>query len=53
MPNSELDKVTVNESDNTSTIYDDKNINSYNNLNIEATLINEFIKEQIIDKENG
>ena len=53
MPNSELDKVTVNESDNTSTIYDDKNINSYNNLNIEATLINEFIKEQIIDKDNG
>ena len=53
MSNSELDKVTVNESDNTSTIYDDKNINSYNNLNIEATLINEFIKEQIIDKENG
>ena len=30
-----------------------KNINSYNNLNIEATLINEFIKEQILDKENG
>ena len=53
MPNSELDKVTVNESDNTSTIYDDKNINSYKNLNIEATLINEFIKEQLIDKENG
>ena len=53
MPNSEIDKVTVNESDNTSTIYDDKNINSYKNLNIEATLINEFIKEQIIDKENG
>ncbi len=53
MSNSEIDKVTVNESDNTSTIYDDKNINSYNNLNIEATLINEFIKEQILDKENG
>ena len=53
MPNSEIDKVTVNESDNTSTIYDDKNINSYKNLNIEATLINEFVKEQIIDKENG
>ena len=53
MANSEIDKVTVNESDNTSTIYDDKNINSYKNLNIEATLINEFIKEQIIDKENG
>ena len=53
MPNSEIDKVTVNESDNTSTIYDDKNINSYKNLNIEATLINEFIKEQIIDKEEG
>ena len=45
MANSEIDKVTVNESDNTSTIYDDKNINSYKNLNIEATLINEFIKE--------
>ena len=53
MPKSEIDKVTVNESDNTSTIYDDKNINSYKNLNIEATLINEFIKEQILDKENG
>ena len=53
MANSEIDKVTVNESDNTSTIYDDKNINSYKNLNIEATLINEFIKEQVLDKENG
>ena len=45
----EIDMVTVNESDNTSTIYDDSNINSYKNLNIEATLINEFIKEQILD----
>ena len=53
MSNSEIDKVTVNESDNTSTIYDDRNINSFKNLNIEATLINEFIKEQVIDKENG
>ena len=49
MDNSEIDLVTVNESDNTSTIYDDSNINSYKNLNIEATLINEFIKEQILD----
>ena len=49
MENSEIDMVTVNESDNTSTIYDDSNINSYKNLNIEATLINEFIKEQILD----
>ena len=49
MENSEVDMVTVNESDNTSTIYDDSNINSYKNLNIEATLINEFIKEQILD----
>ena len=53
MYNSEIDKVTINESDNTSTIYDDKNINSFNNLNIEATLINEFIKEQILDTEGG
>ena len=49
MANSEIDLVTVNESDNTSIIYDDSNINSYKNLNIEATLINEFIKEQILD----
>ena len=49
MENSEIDMVTVNESDNTSIIYDDSNINSYKNLNIEATLINEFIKEQILD----
>ena len=49
MDNSEIDMVTVNESDNTSTIYDDSNINSYKNLNIEATLINEFIKEQLLD----
>ena len=49
MDNSEIDLVTVNESDNTSTIYDDSNINSYKNLNIEATLINEFVKEQILD----
>ncbi len=49
MENSEIDLVTVNESDNTPTIYDDTNINSYKNLNIEATLINEFIKEQILD----
>jgi len=49
MDNSEIDLVTVNESDNTSTIYDDSNINSYRNLNIEATLINEFFKEQILN----
>ena len=49
MDNSEIDMITVNESDNTSTIYDDSNINSYKNLNIEATLINEFIKEQLLD----
>ena len=53
MNNSEIDLVTVNESDNTSTIYDDSNINSYKNLNIEATLINEFIKEQLLDISEG
>ena len=49
MDNSEIDLVTVNESDNTSTIYDESNINSYKNLNIEATLINVFIKEQLLN----
>lgn len=50
MHNSEIDLTTVNES---SEILppedDDKNIDSFKNLSIEATLINEFIKEQIID----
>ena len=35
--------------DNSETIYVDKNMNSYKNLSIEATLINEFIKEQLLE----
>ena len=49
MDNSEIDLVTVNESDNTPYDDDDRNINSYRSLAIEATLINEFIKEQMLD----
>lgn len=52
MPNSEIDLVTVNESsDNMPPDDDDKNIDSFKNLAVEATLINEFIKEQVIDPE--
>jgi len=52
MPNSEIDLVTVNESsDNMPLDDDDKNIDSFKNLAIEATLINEFMKEQAIDPE--
>jgi hypothetical protein len=52
MPNSEIDLVTVNESsDNMPPDDDDKNIDSFKNLAIEATLINEFVKEQVIDPE--
>lgn len=49
MENSEIDLVTVNESDNTPSDDDDRNINGYKSLAIEATLINEFIKEQMVD----
>jgi translation initiation factor 3 subunit D len=49
MDNSEIDLVTVNESDETPSDELDNNINNYKRLAIEATLINEFIKEQIID----
>ena len=49
MENSEIDLISVNESDNTPSDEDDRNINGYKSLGIEATLINEFIKEQMID----
>ena len=49
MDNSHIDLVTVNESDNTPIDEDDRNINNYKSLAIEATLINEFIKEQMLD----
>ena len=52
MHNSEIDLTTVNESsDHMPPDDDDKNIDSFKNLAIEATLINEFIKEQILDPE--
>ena len=41
--------IFIEEMDNSETIYDNKNINSHKNLNIEATLINEFIKEQLLE----
>ena len=47
--NSEIDLMRVNESDNTPNDEDDRNINIYNSLAIEATLINEFLKEQMLD----
>jgi hypothetical protein len=51
---SEIDLVTVNESSDNmpSEDTDPKNIDSFNNLAVEATLINEFIKEQILDLNN-
>lgn len=51
--NSDIDLVTVNESDNTP-IDDanDKNIDNFKNLAIESTHINEFIKQQVISLEN-
>jgi hypothetical protein len=53
MHNSEIDFTTVNESSEVLPPEDDdKNIDSFKNLAIEATLINEFIKEQIIDSSN-
>jgi hypothetical protein len=53
MDNSEIDLITVNESsDNPPQDEDDKQIDSFKNLSIEATLINEFIKEQIIDPQS-
>ena len=52
MHNSEIDLTTVNESsENMPPDDEDKNIDSFKNLSIEATLINEFIKEQILDPE--
>jgi hypothetical protein len=55
MHNSDIDLITVNESAAINDIptddSDDKNIDSFKNLSIEATLINEFIKEQILDPE--
>lgn len=50
MANSEIDLVTVNESDNSPQDEDDKQIDSFKNLAIEATLINEFIKEQVLNQ---
>ena len=47
--NSEIDLMRVNESDNTPNDEDDRNINIYKSLAIEATLINEFLKEQMLD----
>ena len=49
MENSEIDLMSVNESDNTPNDEDDRNINIYKSLAIEATLINEFLKEQMLD----
>jgi translation initiation factor 3 subunit D len=53
-PTSEIDLVTVNESSENMPIEDNdpKNLDSFNNLAVEATLINEFIKEQILDTNN-
>ncbi len=51
--NSEIDLVTVNESDNTPVDdTNDKNIDNCKNLAIEATHINEFIKQQVISVDN-
>lgn len=51
--NSDIDLVTVNESDNTpNDDTNDKNIDNFKNLAIEATHINEFIKQQVISTEN-
>jgi len=47
--NSDIDLVTVNESDSTpNDDSNDKNIDNFKNLAIEATHINEFIKQQVI-----
>lgn len=51
MDNSEIDYVTVNESDGIPNEEEQSSINSYRSLSIEATLINEFIKEQLINLE--
>lgn len=52
--NSDIDLVTTNESDNIpSDDLNDKNIDNFKNLAIEATHINEFIKQQIISTEKG
>jgi len=51
--NSDIDLVTVNESDNTPVDdTNDKNIDNFKNLAIEATHINEFIKQQVISLDN-
>ncbi len=49
MENSEMGLMRVNESDNTPIDEDDRNINIYKSLAIEVTLINEFLKEQMLD----
>ena len=50
--NSDIDLVTTNESDNIPVDdMNDKNIDNFKNLAIEATHINEFIKQQIISTE--
>jgi len=52
--NSDIDLVTTNESDNIPVDdLNDKNIDNFKNLAIEATHINEFIKQQIISTEKG
>jgi translation initiation factor 3 subunit D len=50
-PESEIDLITVNESAEEMPLDDNEKagINSFQNLSIEATLINEFIKEQNLD----
>lgn len=46
-----IDLITVNESENPPVDDDDiNNINNFQNLTIEATMINEYVKEQILDK---
>lgn len=51
--NSDIDLVTVNESDNTpADDTNDKNIDNFKNLAIESTHINEFIKQQVVSVEN-
>jgi len=51
--NSDIDLVTLNESDNTPVDdANDKNIDNFKNLAIESTHINEFIKQQVISLDN-
>jgi hypothetical protein len=52
MTNSHLDLTTVNESaDIPPPDSQEEGINNFYNLSCEATLINEFIKEQVVDSE--